>query len=107
MAHSPTSAGQSRPAPAARAPKFYRWGAVATVCGLATDVCICKGSSAWHSACMHDVVFGVMPVPTCADLAAKELAAMNERYEAKFGHIFIICASGRAAEDMLAAVQQR
>ena len=32
---------------------------------------------------------------------------MNERYEAKFGHIFIICASGKAAEDMLAAVQQR
>lgn len=32
---------------------------------------------------------------------------MNERYEAKFGHSFIICASGKAAEDMLAAVQQR
>ncbi|KAL4422666.1 hypothetical protein ABPG75_008863 [Micractinium tetrahymenae] len=35
------------------------------------------------------------------------LADWNARYEAKFGHIFIICASGKSAEEMLAAVQRR
>ncbi len=38
---------------------------------------------------------------------SQKLAHMNQRYEAKFGHIFIVCASSRSAEDMLAAVQQR
>ena len=42
--------------------------------------------------------------PTCAP---QDLAAWNERYEAKFGHIFIVCASGKSAQEMLAAVQQR
>lgn len=35
------------------------------------------------------------------------LAEWNGRYEAKFGHIFIICATGKSAEEMLAAIQQR
>jgi 2-oxo-4-hydroxy-4-carboxy--5-ureidoimidazoline (OHCU) decarboxylase len=35
------------------------------------------------------------------------LAEWNEHYEARFGHIFIICASGKAAGEMLAAIQQR
>ena len=36
-----------------------------------------------------------------------ELAAWNARYEAKFGHIFILCATGVAAEGVLAAVRGR
>jgi len=36
-----------------------------------------------------------------------QLAAWNERYEAKFGHIFIICATGKPAAEVLAAVQAR
>ena len=32
---------------------------------------------------------------------------MNKTYEAKFGHIFIICASGKSASNMLAALQHR
>ena len=32
---------------------------------------------------------------------------MNQRYEAKFGHVFIICASGRSAQEMLAALKDR
>lgn len=32
---------------------------------------------------------------------------MNQRYEAKFGHIFIICASGKSAQEMLAALKDR
>ena len=32
---------------------------------------------------------------------------MNQRYEAKFGHIFIICASGKSAQNMLVALKNR
>ena len=32
---------------------------------------------------------------------------MNGRYEAKFGHVFIICASGKSAQDMLATLKSR
>ncbi len=32
---------------------------------------------------------------------------MNRRYEAKFGHVFIICASGKSAQDMLAILKDR
>ncbi|EFN52467.1 hypothetical protein CHLNCDRAFT_138808 [Chlorella variabilis] len=42
-----------------------------------------------------------------SDAALQALAEWNGRYEAKFGHIFIICATGKSAEEMLAAIQQR
>lgn len=42
-----------------------------------------------------------------AEAVLADLADWNARYEAKFGHIFIICASGKSAEEMLAAVQAR
>lgn len=42
----------------------------------------------------------------CA-LPAQSLADWNRKYEDRFGHIFIICAAGKSAEEMLAAVQQR
>ena len=32
---------------------------------------------------------------------------MNRRYEAKFGHVFIICASGKSAQNMLATLKER
>ena len=35
------------------------------------------------------------------------LAAANRDYEARFGHIFIVCASGRSAEEMLSLARQR
>ncbi len=38
---------------------------------------------------------------------AKELAAWNARYEARFGHVFLICATGVAAADVLAALRRR
>ncbi|WP_240615958.1 2-oxo-4-hydroxy-4-carboxy-5-ureidoimidazoline decarboxylase [Nakamurella deserti] len=34
-------------------------------------------------------------------------AAANRRYEERFGHIFLICASGRSGAEMLAALEQR
>ena len=37
----------------------------------------------------------------------QQLAAWNSRYEAKFGHIFIVCATGKPASDILAALQLR
>lgn len=37
----------------------------------------------------------------------QQLAVWNGRYEAKFGHIFIVCATGKPAGDILAALQQR
>jgi 2-oxo-4-hydroxy-4-carboxy-5-ureidoimidazoline decarboxylase len=35
------------------------------------------------------------------------LAAANEAYAARFGYIFIVCATGKTAEEMLALLQQR
>jgi allantoicase len=35
------------------------------------------------------------------------LAQENLAYEAKFGHIFIVCATGKSAEEMLALVRER
>ena len=37
----------------------------------------------------------------------QRLAAGNTDYENKFGFIFIICATGKSASEMLAALQQR
>ncbi|WP_033212228.1 2-oxo-4-hydroxy-4-carboxy-5-ureidoimidazoline decarboxylase [Kitasatospora phosalacinea] len=36
-----------------------------------------------------------------------ELRAANAAYEAKFGHVFLICATGRTAAGMLAALRER
>lgn len=36
-----------------------------------------------------------------------ELARRNSEYEVKFGHIFIICAAGKSAEEILTALRQR
>ncbi|MCK6593341.1 MAG: 2-oxo-4-hydroxy-4-carboxy-5-ureidoimidazoline decarboxylase, partial [Polyangiaceae bacterium] len=36
-----------------------------------------------------------------------ELAHMNHRYEAKFGFVFLICATGKSADEMLASVKER
>jgi OHCU decarboxylase len=35
------------------------------------------------------------------------MADENRRYEARFGHVFLIAAAGRTAEEILAALQQR
>ncbi|MFC8722618.1 2-oxo-4-hydroxy-4-carboxy-5-ureidoimidazoline decarboxylase [Kitasatospora sp. NPDC057198] len=36
-----------------------------------------------------------------------ELRTANAAYEAKFGHVFLICATGRTADGMLAALRER
>ncbi|WP_377272244.1 2-oxo-4-hydroxy-4-carboxy-5-ureidoimidazoline decarboxylase [Peterkaempfera sp. SMS 1(5)a] len=37
----------------------------------------------------------------------RELREANAAYEARFGHVFLICATGRSAESMLAALRER
>jgi 2-oxo-4-hydroxy-4-carboxy-5-ureidoimidazoline decarboxylase len=36
-----------------------------------------------------------------------ELADLNNAYEEKFGYIFIVCASGKSSEEMLAMLRDR
>jgi OHCU decarboxylase len=36
-----------------------------------------------------------------------ELAALNSAYESRFGHVFLICASGKTADEMLADLRAR
>lgn len=42
-----------------------------------------------------------------SDSTLSSLAAANRDYEKRFGHIFIVCASGRTADEMLALLRQR
>ncbi|KAG8063166.1 hypothetical protein GUJ93_ZPchr0003g18550 [Zizania palustris] len=44
---------------------------------------------------------------TATDLAAQELAEWNARYREKFGFVFMICASGRTAPEVLAELKRR
>jgi 2-oxo-4-hydroxy-4-carboxy-5-ureidoimidazoline decarboxylase len=46
-------------------------------------------------------------VRAAADEVLKKLAAGNEAYEQRFGHIFIVCATGKTAEEMLALLEER
>ncbi|WP_436786866.1 2-oxo-4-hydroxy-4-carboxy-5-ureidoimidazoline decarboxylase [Yinghuangia sp. YIM S10712] len=41
------------------------------------------------------------------DSLLAELADANREYRDRFGHVFLICATGRSAEDMLAALRKR
>lgn len=49
----------------------------------------------------------VFSTPTLLTTHTQELADWNARYDAKFGHIFLVYASGRSAESMLAELKQR
>jgi 2-oxo-4-hydroxy-4-carboxy-5-ureidoimidazoline decarboxylase len=46
-------------------------------------------------------------VKDASDDVLKRLAEGNAAYEKKFGFIFIVCATGKSAEDMLADLQER
>jgi 2-oxo-4-hydroxy-4-carboxy-5-ureidoimidazoline decarboxylase len=46
-------------------------------------------------------------VSTASRVTMASLAAFNADYERKFGYVFLICATGRSAEDMLGDVQRR
>lgn len=44
---------------------------------------------------------------SAADPTRRALAAGNAEYEARFGHIYIVCATGRSADEMLALLRRR
>jgi 2-oxo-4-hydroxy-4-carboxy-5-ureidoimidazoline decarboxylase len=46
-------------------------------------------------------------VTMASDEVLDALADGNEMYETKFGYIFIVCATGRRADEMLAILQER
>ena len=46
-------------------------------------------------------------VSAAGEETLQALAAGNQAYEARYGHIFIVCASGLSAAEMLARLQQR
>jgi OHCU decarboxylase len=46
-------------------------------------------------------------VQTAAQETVDELAQLNREYEAKFGFIFIVCATGKSADEMLALLRER
>ena len=44
---------------------------------------------------------------SAGDGTKERLAALNESYEARFGYIFIVCATGKPASEMLALLVER
>jgi OHCU decarboxylase len=42
-----------------------------------------------------------------SDRTMRKLAERNHDYERKFGHVFLICATGKGADEMLAQLEQR
>lgn len=54
-----------------------------------------------------DVALSASEQSGVADSDAAELAAGNLAYEKRFGHIYLICASGLSGAQMLAALRER
>lgn len=46
-------------------------------------------------------------VITAGDAVRAELAAGNRAYEDRFGHIYLVCATGRSADELLAILRSR
>lgn len=46
-------------------------------------------------------------VAAATDDVLDALAAGNRAYEERFGHVYLVCASGRSAEDLLATLHAR
>ena len=63
------------------------------------------GERGGHSPAASDREQSAARDASAATLAA--LAAENRDYEARFGHVFIISATGRTAEEMLAELRRR
>jgi 2-oxo-4-hydroxy-4-carboxy-5-ureidoimidazoline decarboxylase len=41
------------------------------------------------------------------EAAGEPLARANRQYEARFGYLFIVCATGKSAEEILAILERR
>ena len=46
-------------------------------------------------------------IETAGDEVREALAAVNQEYEQRFGYIYIVCATGKTPEQMLALAQKR
>ena len=46
-------------------------------------------------------------VAAAAEDVLQRLMALNHKYEEKFGYLFIVCATGKTAEEMLAILESR
>jgi 2-oxo-4-hydroxy-4-carboxy-5-ureidoimidazoline decarboxylase len=46
-------------------------------------------------------------VATAEDAVRTRLAAANAEYERRFGHVYLVCASGRSADELLAVCRSR
>jgi len=46
-------------------------------------------------------------VAAAGDPVRRALQRVNQAYEARFGYIYVVCASGRSAEELLALARQR
>ena len=44
---------------------------------------------------------------TASEESESALARLNEEYESRFGYIFIVCATGKSSEEMLAILRER
>jgi 2-oxo-4-hydroxy-4-carboxy-5-ureidoimidazoline decarboxylase len=75
------------------------------------------GPEDWHEAFAHHPRIGAnvsgreateQAGAQSASLSVKdELARVNREYEERFGHIYIVCATGKSAEEMLSIANQR
>lgn len=46
-------------------------------------------------------------VAGAADRVQAELAAANRRYEDRFGHVYLVCATGKSADELLDILRER
>lgn len=97
-----------------------------TVLSAARDAWLALDETDWKEAFSHHPKIGdrddlLRRFPESGHLSAREqagsdgahedvlgeLASRNQEYEARFGYIFIVCATGKSAAEMLALLGQR
>lgn len=97
-----------------------------TVLSAARDVWLALDETDWKEAFSHHPKIGDRDAlrnrfPESHHLSAQEqtgvndahgdvlseLASLNQEYEARFGYIFIVCATGKSADEMLALLRER
>jgi 2-oxo-4-hydroxy-4-carboxy-5-ureidoimidazoline decarboxylase len=102
------------------------FGSTESLLAAARDVWFALRETDWREAFAHHPKIGDREAlnrrfPATAHLSAREqagvsgvsddrldaLAAGNQEYERKFGYIFIVCATGKTAEEMLALLRAR
>jgi OHCU decarboxylase len=88
-----------------------------TMLTAADEVWTGLGSADWHEAFGAHPRIGAGGAAVSAwsraeqsavtDASRHRFAALNRAYEARFGHIYIVCATGRSAADLLADLERR